>query len=60
MDIKKGLFKLIVSLAISPVIVYIILTIARLSGADYEMSHGDAFIIWLLMAILINQSLFNK
>ncbi len=60
MDIKKGLFKLIVSLAISPVIVYIILTIARLSGADYEMSHGDAFIIWLLMAILIKQSLFNK
>ena len=47
MDMKKGLFKLIVSLAISPVIVYIILTIARLSGADYEMSHGDAFIIWL-------------
>ena len=60
MDIKKGLFKLIVSLAISPLIVYIILTIARLSGADYDMSHGDAFIIWLLMAILIKQSLFNK
>ncbi len=60
MDIKKGLFKLIVSLAISPVIVYIILTIARLSGANYDMSHGDAFIIWLLMAILIKQSLFNK
>ena len=60
MDIKKGLFKLIVSLAISPLIVYIILTIARLSGADYEMSHGDAFIIWLLMAILIKQRLFNK
>tara|TARA_X000000368_G_C22952984_1_gene677471 strand:- start:511 stop:693 length:183 start_codon:yes stop_codon:yes gene_type:complete len=60
MDMKKGLFKLIVSLAISPLIVYIILTIARLSGADYDMSHGDAFIIWLLMAILIKQSLFNK
>ena len=60
MDMKKGLFKLIVSLAISPLIVYIILTIARLSGADYDMSHGDAFIIWLLMAILIKHSLFNK
>ena len=60
MDMKKGLFKLIVSLAISPLIVYIILTIARLSGADYDMSHGDAFIIWLLMAILIKQSLFSK
>ena len=60
MDIKKGLFKLIVSLAVSPLIVYIILTIARLSGADYDMSHGDAFIIWLLMAILIKQSLFSK
>jgi len=60
MDIKQGLFKLVISLAVSPVIVYIILTIARLSGADYAMSHGDAFIIWLLMAILIKQSLFNK
>ena len=30
------------------------------SFADYDMSHGDAFIIWLLMAILIKQSLFNK
>ena len=60
MDMKKGLFKLIVSLAISPLIVYIILTIARLSGADYEISNGDAFIIWLLMAILIKQSLFSK
>ena len=60
MDMKKGLFKLIVSLAISPLIVYIILTIARLSGADYDMSHGDAFIIWLLMAILIKQSFFSK
>ena len=60
MDIKQGLFKLVISLAVSPVIVYIILTIARLSGADYEISNGDAFIIWLLMAILIKQSLFSK
>jgi hypothetical protein len=60
MDIKKGLIQLIVSLVLSPVIVYIILTIARLSGADYEISNGDAFVIWLLMAILIKQSLFSK
>ena len=60
MDIKKGLIQLIVSLVLSPVIVYTILTIARLNGADYEISNGDAFIIWLLMAILIKQSLFSK
>tara|TARA_E500000331_G_scaffold121247_1_gene118428 strand:- start:10122 stop:10274 length:153 start_codon:yes stop_codon:yes gene_type:complete len=45
---------------LSPIIVYIVLVIARLSGANYQMSHGEAFIVWLLMAILISQCLIFK
>ena len=60
MDIKKTLINLVIALVISPIIVYVILTIARLSGADYEMSHGETWIIWLLMAILVNQCIAKK
>jgi len=56
MNIKCTLLKLLGSLVISPIIVYAILIVARFFGADYEMSNGEAFIIWLLMAILISQS----
>ena len=56
MNIKCTLLKLLGSLIISPVLVYAVLVIARFFGADYEMSHGETFIIWLLMAILISQS----
>ena len=60
MDIKKGLIRIISSLIFSPVIVYIILGIARFSGANYEISNGEAFIVWILMAILIRQCFFDK
>ena len=52
---KRALFKLIGSLVASPIIVYAILLIARVAGADYDMTHGEIFIIWILMAILIVQ-----
>ena len=26
-------------------------------GADYEFSHGETFIVWILMAILVNNCL---
>ncbi|MFZ9004951.1 MAG: hypothetical protein ACO3AE_13095 [Robiginitalea sp.] len=60
MDYKKSLFYLLVSLILSPVVVYIILFAARATGASYEMTHGETFIIWLLMAIVINMSLKKK
>ena len=60
MDYQKSLFKLAVSLILSPVVVYIILFAARATGASYEMTHGETFIIWLLMAIVINLSLTKK
>jgi hypothetical protein len=60
MDYKNSLIKLAVSLVLSPVVVYIILFAARATGASYEMTHGETFIIWLLMAIVINLSLTKK
>jgi len=52
MNIKCTLLKLFGSLILSPIIVYAVLVIAKLFGADYDMSNGEAFIVWLLMAIL--------
>ena len=60
MDYKNSLIKLAISLVMSPVVVYIILFAARATGASYEMTHGETFIIWLLMAIVINLSLTRK
>ena len=59
MDYINALKNLIISLILSPIVIYIVLFVAKFSGATYEMSHGDTFIIWLLMAILINGCL-NK
>lgn len=60
MDFKKTIFRLVISLVLSPVVYYIVLWIAKLSGASYDITHGEAFIIWLLMAIVINLSITNK
>ncbi len=60
MDYKKSILHLVISLLLSPVIVYIVLIAAKLTGASYEMTHGETFIIWLLMAIVINLSFTKK
>jgi len=60
MDYKKSIARLAISLLLSPVIVYLFIGAARLSGSVYEMSHGETFIIWLLMAIVINLSITKK
>ncbi len=60
MDYKKSILTLAISLFLSPVIVYLFLGAARLAGSSYEMTHGETFIIWLLMAIVINLSLTKK
>ena len=56
MKIIKGLINLITSLIGSTIIVYALNIIAGLAGADYTFSNGEVFIIWILMAILINNS----
>ena len=55
----SGLIKLIVSLVASTVIIYGINIVAGFAGADYSFSHGETFVIWILMAILVNNC-FNK
>jgi len=60
MDIKKTVTKLLLSLVLSPIIVYAILLTAKLAGSTYEMTNGETFIIWLLMAIVINLSWVKK
>ncbi len=60
MDYKKSIILLVVSLLLSPVVVYLVLGAARLAGSTYEMTNGETFIIWLLMAILINLSVTKK
>ena len=60
MDIKKTLINLAICLLASPIIVYIVLLAAGAAGSSYEMSHGETFMIWLLMAIVINLSLVKK
>ena len=60
MDYKKSLINLAISLLLSPVVVYLVLFAAKAAGSTYEMSHGETFIIWLLMAIVINLSMVKK
>ncbi len=49
----KGAINLITSLIISTIIIYAINIFAGLTGADYSFSHGEVFMIWILMAILV-------
>ena len=50
----RGLINLIISLVVSTIIIYAINFIAGFAGADYSFSNGEVFVIWILMAILIN------
>tara|TARA_B100000902_G_scaffold282238_1_gene268224 strand:- start:167 stop:346 length:180 start_codon:yes stop_codon:yes gene_type:complete len=45
---------LIISLIASTIIIYGLNIIAGFAGADYNFTNGEVFIIWILMAILIN------
>lgn len=60
MKFKFEITQLLISLIVSPVIFYIIIGIAKLAGATYKISHGDVFIIWLLLAILVRLSISSK
>ncbi len=54
-----GSINLIISLVISTIIIYAINFVAGFAGADYSFTNGEIFIIWILMAILVNNC-FNK
>ena len=59
MKYVTGLIDLIISLVISTIIIYGIYNIAGYAGADYLFMHVETFVIWILMAILVNNC-FNK
>ena len=48
---------LIISLFASTVIIYGLNILAGFAGADYIFTNGEAFIVWILMAILVNNCL---
>ena len=50
----SGLIDLIVSLVISTIIIYAINFVAGFAGADYSFTNGEVFVMWILMAILVN------
>jgi hypothetical protein len=60
MKLKFDIKQFVISLVISPVVFYLVVGIAKLSGASYRINHGESFIIWLLLAILIKISFINK
>ena len=45
---------LAISLIVSTIIIYALNIIAGFAGADYNFTNGELFIIWILMAILVN------
>ena len=59
MKLISGSINLIISLVISTIIIYAINIIAGFAGADYLFTNGEVFVIWILMAILVN-SCYNK
>ena len=48
---------LAISLIVSTIIIYALNIIAGFAGADYTFTNGEVFIIWILMAILVNNSM---
>ena len=48
---------LLISLVISTFIIYGLNIVAGFAGADYSFTNGEAFMIWILMAILVNNCL---
>ena len=59
MNYLSGLINLVTSLVISTIIIYAINFVAGFAGADYSFTNGEVFVIWILMAILVNNC-FNK
>ena len=54
MNYVSGLINLLISLVISTIIIYAINFAANFAGADYSFTNGEVFVMWILMAILVN------
>ena len=55
----SGSINLIISLIVSTIIIYSINIISGFAGADYSFTNGEVFVIWILMAILVNNCFKN-
>tara|TARA_Y100000591_G_scaffold295590_1_gene285078 strand:+ start:582 stop:749 length:168 start_codon:yes stop_codon:yes gene_type:complete len=53
----SALKDLVISLVVSTIIIYGLNIAAGIAGADYDFTNGEAFIVWILMAILVNNCL---
>ena len=60
MNIKCTILKFLASLILSPIAIYAVLLLAKIFGANYEFTHGESFVVWLLMALLISNSVTLK
>ena len=60
MKLKFDIKQFILSLLLSPIVFYVVFSIAKFFGASYKITHGESFIIWLLIAILIKISFIYK
>ena len=60
MNYLSGLINLVTSLVISTIIIYAINFIAGFAGADYSFTNGEVFVMWILMAILVNNCFRKK
>tara|TARA_Y100001970_G_C14112693_1_gene791782 strand:- start:1124 stop:1309 length:186 start_codon:yes stop_codon:yes gene_type:complete len=60
MNLKCTILRYLASLILSTIVIYGIIIIAGFFGADYNFSPEGSFMIWILMAILINQSVTWK
>ena len=54
MNYLSGLINLIFCLVVSTIIIYAINFTAGFAGADYSFTNGEVFVMWILMAILVN------
>ena len=54
MNYLCALRDLAITLIVSTIIIYALNIIAGFAGADYNFTNGEVFIIWILMAILVN------
>ena len=57
MNYLYALKDLIISLVVSTFIIYGLNITAGFAGADYSFTNGESFMIWILMAILVNNCL---
>ena len=51
MKLKFDIKQFILSLLLSPIVFYVVFSIAKFFGASYKITHGESFIIWLLIGI---------